>query len=215
MRTRSAGIVLAAAASVLLAGCGLGPAPTPTTTGLAVDGGGRGDNGGTGGGDPFPPETPTTIAGWKARYQNLPWLADDVDNDDFFVTGSADGHEVMGFFCGYDGNPSGSALGVDGTYVAVAFQSASDVDVDARRGDYLTFTGIGSFALPAEVQGTHEVVPAFATSLQVDSTPGHETSAPTTAAVSFDFLGVPIPDADTCDRESSSLLSWVRSEFGY
>lgn len=209
---------VAAAAALLLSGCIVAPAPSPTTTGLDGGGGGTTDDGGDGGdgGDPFPPELPTDLAGWKARYQNAPWLADDVDNDDYFVTGTADGHSVMGFYCSFDGDPRGWAYGTDGTYVTVNFQSATDVDVDVLRGDpYILFTGIGTYQLPTDDRGTHEVVPAFDVSIQVDSTPGKETSSPTTAAVSFDFLGIPIPDTSACDQESSELLAWVTNEFGY
>ncbi|MFT4285627.1 MAG: hypothetical protein QM598_12405 [Protaetiibacter sp.] len=209
----------ALAAALALSGCVIAPAPSPTTTTLngGDGGGGTGDDGGDGGGgDPFPYDYPTSLDGWKARYKNLPWLADDLDNDDYFITGTADGHDVMGFLCGYDGNTNGWAYGTDGTYVTVNFQSDVDVDVDAMRGDpYLIFTGIGTYALPADPQGTHVVVPSFDVSIEVDSTPGKERSNPTTAAVSFEFLGMPIPDTDTCSREEHELLTWITSEVGY
>lgn len=221
-RFRSAAVTIATAAllGVALSGCGVMPSPSPTTTTLdgrgGVDGTGGGDEGDGGGGDPFPPEFPTSLAGWKARYTNLPWLADDLDNDDYFITGSMDGHDVMGFFCGNDGNPDGYAFGTDGTYVTVSFQSDVDLDATVLRSDpYITFQGTGTFALPREQQGTSAVTPSFDVALQVDSTPGKETSSPTTAEAGFEFLGVPIPDAATCDQESSELQGWLMSEFGY
>ncbi|MCS0498856.1 hypothetical protein [Protaetiibacter mangrovi] len=211
-----------AAATLALTGCGIvAPEPHPTTTGLAIGGDGQvdgADDGGDGGdgGDPFPPEIPTTLDGWTARYQNLPWLADDLDNDDFFITGTVDGHSVMGFLCGYDGEPQGWALGTDGTYVEVEFQSDVDIDLTAMRAEpYITLQAIGGYAIPAEAQGSHEVVPALATN-EVDSDPTHDVrSTPTNASVTFEFLGVPTPDPDACDRESSSLQGWVYAEFGY
>lgn len=211
---------IAAATALLLSGCVIAPAPVPTNTALDNGGGGGttddgGDGGGGDGGDPFPPETPTTLDGWKARYQNLPWLSDDLDNNDYFITGSADGHDVIGFSCAYDGDPRAFALGTD-NYVVVNFQNATDIDVDVLRVDpYVVFTGIGTYSAPKEERGTSIVVPSFDTSIQVDSTPGKESSSPTTAEVRLEFLGVPIPDAKSCDDERFALSTWARAQFGY
>ena len=211
---------VAAATALVLSGCVVGPSPdpVPTTTGLTgPDGTTTVDDGGEGGdgGDPFPPDYPTDLAGWKARYQNLPWLSDDLDNNDYFITGTVDGHDVIGFFCAYDGDPRAFALGTD-NYVVVNFQSASDIDVDVLRSDpYIVFTGIGTYTPPSEERGTSIVVPSFDTSIQVDSTPGKETSSPTTAEVSLEFLGVPIPDTGTCYNENFALSTWARAQFGY
>ncbi|MEO5535735.1 MAG: hypothetical protein ABIR17_11465 [Pseudolysinimonas sp.] len=206
------------AATAVLAGCTVSPSPFPTTTGLTGPDGtinGDGNGGGGGGGDPFPPETPTTTDGWTARYQNVPWLADDLDNDDFFVTGTLDGHEVMGIYCNNDGNPSSSlAISVSDTDAEVHFQRGGIINIDVQRGRYFHYTGIGTFSLP-DPQGTHPISIAYTTSIPLDDSPeGKGKASQSTASVDLQFLGVPFPDPATCKTDASDLFIWVNAQSG-
>ncbi|MEO8529226.1 MAG: hypothetical protein ABI435_09115 [Pseudolysinimonas sp.] len=207
------------AATAILAGCTVSPSPLPTTTGLTGPDGTTtvdGNGGGGGGGDPFPITPPTTRDGWVARYQNVPWLADDLDNDDFFVTGTVDGHDVMGMYCSDDGNPSASlALSVSDTAAEVHFQRGGVINIDVQRSQYIHYTGIGTFSLPSDPQGTHPISIGFTTSIQIDNSPDvNGKASQSTASVALQFLGVPFPDPATCKTDAGDLEIWVNAQSG-
>ncbi len=189
--------------------------------GCAPDSGGGSSSDGTtdggGGGaqhdDPFGPEPPTSESGWTERYRDIPWLSDDLDNDDFFVTGSVDGHDVLGIYCNDDGNGTGSILSVDDNTTVLELQTPSDFDVTVARGETLTYTGIGTYALPSDPQGTHPVTVSFSSSMEYDALT--ERASDSSATVSLDMLGVPYPDVSTCRAEQDELFSWVSSAGGH
>ena len=197
--------VLVLATLAALAGCAPGSGGQARPDGT-TDGGATHD-------DPFGPEPPTTGDGWAKRYTDIPWLADDLDNDDFFVTGSVDGHDVMGIYCNDDGNGTGSVLSVDDATTAVELQTPTDVDVTVARGKTLTYTGIGTYALPNDPQGTHPVTISFSSSMEYDATTERATAS--TAQVALEMLGVPYPDVATCRAEQDELFGWVSKAGGH
>lgn len=199
--------VLVLAALAALAGCAPG------------SGGGSVPDGATGGGedathdDPFEPEPPTTGDGWTERYRDIPWLSDDLDNDDFLVTGMVDGHDVIGIYCNDDGNGTGSILSVADAGTAVELQTPTDVDVTVARSETLTYTGIGTYALPTDPQGTHPVTISFSSSMEYDAST--DRAAESTAEVAIEMLGVPYPDVATCRAEQDDLFSWASQAGGH
>jgi len=190
-------------------------------SGCAPDsGGGSSPDGTTDGGgdnaqhdDPFNPEPPTSEVGWNDRYRDIPWLSDDLDNDDFFVTGSVDGHDVLGIYCNDDGNGTGSILSVDDATTTLELQTPSDFDVTVARGETLTYTGIGTYALPSDPQGTHPVTVSFSSSMEYDALT--DLASESSATVSLEMLGVPYPDVSTCRAEQDELFSWASSAGGH
>ena len=204
--TRVAVPAAALAALLALAGC----APDGGSPGGTTDDGA--DHGTAE--DPFAPEPPTSGDGWTERYHDIPWLSDDLDNDDFFVTGSVDGHDVMGIYCGETG--SGTLLSVDDNTTTVQLQTPVDIDITAGRGPNHTFIGIGTYDLPPEDRGTHAISVSLATSLDIEDSPGVDGRAtPATAVVDLEMLGVPYPDPATCDDEQSSLHAWAYAAGGH
>jgi len=200
--------VFVIATVVGLAGCAPGSGGGSGPDGTTQDGGGDASHD-----DPFAPEPPTSEDGWKDRYEDAPWLSDDLDNDDFFVTGSVDGHDVMGIYCNDDGNGTGSILSVSDNTTAVELQTPTDVDVTVARGELLTYTGIGTYSLPAEPQGTHPVTISFSSSMEFNAQT--EQASASTANVALEFLGVPYPDPTTCRTEQDELFSWVSANGGH
>jgi hypothetical protein len=200
--------VLVFATLAALAGCapgsGGGSVPDGTTEGGGDDAAHD---------DPFEPQPPTTGDGWSERYTDIPWLSDDLDNDDFFVTGTVDGHDVLGIYCNDDGNGTGSILSVSDASTAVELQTPTDVDVTVARGETLTYTGIGTYALPADPQGTHPVTISFSSSIEYDAIT--ERAAESTAEVALEMLGVPYPDVATCRAEQDDLFSWASQAGGH
>lgn len=195
---------------------------TLVLTGCAPGAGGSGSNGSTthgddgqttNGGDPFEHEPPSTKDGWAGRYHDIPWLSDDLDNDDFFVTGTVDGHDVMGIYCNDDGNGTGSIQSVGDSSTTVELQSPTDFDVTVARGETLTYTGIGTYALPKEPQGTHPVTVSFSSSMQYDAKTDQASAS--TASVALEMLGVPYPDPATCRAEQDKLTDWVAQAGGH
>lgn len=202
--------VLALVGLLALSGCapGTGGGSGGTTDGGTTDGGGDATHD-----DPFAPEPPTTGDGWSDRYTDIPWLSDDLDNDDFFVTGTVDGHDVMGIYCNDDGNGTGSILSVSDASTAVELQTPTEFDVTIARGETLTYTGIGTYELPADPQGTHPVTFSFSSSMEYDASTERATES--TADVALEMLGVPYPDVATCRAEQDELFSWASQAGGH
>lgn len=196
------------ATAVALTGCAPGSSAGSGPDGTVDGGGGNSQHD-----DPFKPEPPTSEGGWNERYRDLPWLSDDLDNDDFFVTGSVDGHDVMGIYCNDDGNGTGSILSVSDSTTALELQTSSDFDVTVARGETVTYTGIGTYALPSDPQGTHPVTLSFSSSMEYDALT--ERGSESSADVSLEMLGVPYPDVSTCRAEQDELFSWVSSAGGH
>lgn len=203
--TRVAVPAAALAALLALAGCAPGSGSPGGTTDDGADHGTAED--------PFEPEPPTTGEGWTQRYVDIPWLSDDLDNDDFLVTGTVDGHEVMGIYCNDDGNGTGSILSVTDASTAVELQTPTDFDVTVARGETLTYTGIGTYALPTEPQGTHPVTISFSSSMEYDA--ATDRAAESSAAVALEMLGVPYPDVATCRAEQDELFAWASQAGGH
>lgn len=203
--TRVAVPAAALAALLALTGCGPGSAGPDTTTDDTADHDTAED--------PFAPEPPTTGAGWVERYHDIPWLSDDLDNDDFLVTGTVDGHPVMGIYCNLDGSGSGSVLSTDSDAVMVHLQTATDIDILVDRGPQSAYTGIGTYQLPAEPQGTHPITPSLSVSIQVDGP--LDKASPSTAEIALELLGVPYPDTSTCARERDELDAWAFAAGGH
>lgn len=207
---------------VALTGCGTGgAAPGPTTTGVAgPDGTTTVDDGGDagGGGDPFDFGTdyPTDTIGWNARYKNIPWLADDLDNNDYLVTGTAEGHDLMGIYCAFGGEGGALIYSVDDNSTTVNLQSSTDFDILIGRSRYLTFNGIGTYVLPTEERGTHPGSFSYSTAMQIDDSPGvNGRASDSTTDLALDFLGVPFPDETTCNHEQDALEMWAYAQGGH
>jgi hypothetical protein len=209
------------AALLALAGCTVSPsAPAPTTTGIVAPDGTTGDEGedGGGGGDPFEfgRDYPTDKIGWSARYTNIPWLADDLDNNDYLVTGSAEGHDVMGIYCNFGGEGGALLYSVDDNKATVTLQTPTDFDVLISRSQYLTFNGIGTYTLPTEERGTHPGSFSFSVAQEIDDSPGvYGKASPSTADLALDFLGVPFPDDGACNDEQDALEMWAYAQGGH
>lgn len=203
-------VPVAALAALLLALAGCAPGGSSA--------GGTSDDGADHGSaeDPFEPDPPTSSDGWTQRYHDIPWLSDDLDNDDFLVTGTVDGHEVMGIYCNDGGNGGASVLSVADNSTDVEFQTATDIDVTVARSQYLTFTGIGTYALPSDDHGTHPITVSLSTSIEIDNSPGvYGKASPSTAEISLELLGVPYPDPSTCKHERDDLFAWAYAAGGH
>ena len=195
------------AALLALAGC----APGGSGSGTTDDGADHGTAE-----NPFAPDPPTSSDGWTERYHDIPWLSDDLDNDDFLVTGTVDGHEVMGIYCDDDGNGGASVLSVADNSTDVEFQTATDIDVTVARSEYFTFIGIGTYALPSDDRGSHPITVSLSTSMEIDNSPGvYGKASPSTAAISLELLGVPYPDPQTCKTERDALYTWAYDAGGH
>jgi len=107
-------------------------------------------------------------------------------------------------------------LSVADNSTTVEFQTATDIDFTVSRGQYFTFIGIGTYALPSDDHGTHPITVSLSTSIQLDNTPGVDGKAsPSTAAISLELLGVPYPDPSTCKTERDALFSWAYDAGGH